>query len=66
MANKNASLGQMVQNNPLGLPPGSVRAIIAIGAVAITGYMMAKNIKIPTFWIAIITMVIRDFFAKPK
>lgn len=69
---------KMAVENALFLPPGSVRALLALGAVGSTIWLMAKildkcggnldgcSLKFPGWWVAIVTLVVRDFFAKPK
>ena len=75
MANKKegvvGEIKKMATRNPLFLPPGSVRAVIALGAVFATIYLMMGNkgptaVDFPDWWVAIVTLVVRDFFAKPK
>ena len=74
----------MKMDEALGLPPGSVRAILAIGALFGTGTFIviqlvlafvylpkssinikeiASFVEVPGWWVAILTVIMRDYFA---
>ena len=43
----------MRTDEPLGLPPGSVRAIIALALTGVAGWLMVTNTPVPeNLWIA--------------
>jgi len=56
-------------NEPLGMPKGSVRAIVTILIVILVGALLIINsvyggVKIPEWLIAVFSMVIAFYFAK--
>jgi uncharacterized membrane protein AbrB (regulator of aidB expression) len=53
------------KDKPLGLPSGSVRAIIALGMVLVASYMMLiLAIDVPGWFQAIIAVIIGFYFGK--
>ena len=38
------------ETNPLGIPRGSVRSLITIGIVAVSGYLVIEGREVPEWW----------------
>jgi hypothetical protein len=47
----------------LGLPAGSIRAILAIIVISSTAYFIYADISIPEWWAVIAGIILRDYFA---
>jgi hypothetical protein len=63
-------IGKQVSNSwfrpydeALGMPPGSIRAILAIIVVATTAYFIYASISIPEWWAVVVGIILRDYFA---
>lgn len=53
------------RNKPLGLPSGSVRAIIALGMVSVASYMILFSaLDVPEWFQAVIAVIIGFYFGK--
>ena len=49
-------------SEPLGLPPGSIRALIALGFSGVTMYLFATNQPIDPGYLAITTLIVGNYF----
>jgi len=47
---------------PLGLPEGSVRAGMTLGAVFVAGLLMLLGIQLPDWYVGLITLVVNQYF----
>ncbi len=58
--------GVFSSDQPLGLPPGSVRAMLGLLSIGGSVFLLAKQIPVPDWWVAIVATIVGFFFAKPK
>lgn len=49
-------------NEPLGLPPGSIRSLIAAAFTFVTLYLFATSTNVPETLLAINTLIIGNYF----
>ncbi|MDD5049723.1 MAG: hypothetical protein PHH09_12430 [Methanoregulaceae archaeon] len=49
---------------PLALPRGSIRALVALGIMFLCGAMLLRSMEVPEWFVGLIILVVRDYFAE--
>jgi hypothetical protein len=54
------------KEEPLGLPKGSIRALLALGSVGSAIWFIATNIDVPEWYYAGIAVIVAFYFVSKK
>lgn len=53
----------MNRGKPLGLPDGSVRAVLAMTALIISGVAVLLKVELPEWFIGLVSLIVGGYFA---